>query len=140
MPMFDFVENNFDSLLRHVEQYYDFKQILVKVCSRASYARDQIASKIRASCEQDLIISRADREHTCARDRDLIASKCTYDSEPHCTSIFKLALFCEGFAPQGPHSHILMTGVRQRFILSELQNFSIQKISTFLAYLEPFHH
>ena len=84
MPMFDFVENNFDSLLRHVEQYYDFKQILVKVCSRASYARDQIASKIRASCEQDSIISRADREHTCARDRDLIASKCTYDSEPHC--------------------------------------------------------
>ena len=82
--MFDFVENNFDSLLRHVEQYYDFKQILVKVCSRASYARDQIASKIRASCEQDSIISRADREHTCARDRDLIASKCTYDSEPHC--------------------------------------------------------
>ena len=85
MPMFDFVENNFDSLLRHVEQYYDFKQILVKVCSRASYAHDQIASKIRASCEQDSIISRADREHTCARDRDLIASKCTYDSEPHCT-------------------------------------------------------
>ena len=84
MPMFDFVENNFDSLLRHVEQYYDFKQILVKVCSRASYARDQIAIKIRASCEQDSIISRADREHTCARDRDLIASKCTYDSEPHC--------------------------------------------------------
>ena len=82
--MFDFVENNFDSLLRHVEQYYDFKQILVKVCSRASYARDQIASKIRASCEQDSIISRADRKHTCARDRDLIASKCTYDSEPHC--------------------------------------------------------
>ena len=83
MPMFDFVENNFDSLLRHVEQYYDFKQILVKVCSRASYARDQIASKIRASCEQDSIISGADHEHTCAR--DLIASKCTYDSEPHCT-------------------------------------------------------
>ena len=53
MPMFDFVENNIDSLLRHVEQYYDFKRILVKVCSRASYARDQIASKIRASCEQD---------------------------------------------------------------------------------------
>ena len=46
---------------------------------------DQIASKIRASCEQDSIISQADREHTCARDRDLIASKCTYDSEPHCT-------------------------------------------------------
>ena len=84
MSMFDFVENNFDSLLRHVEQYYDFKQILVKVCSRASYARDQIASKIRVSCEQDSIISRADREHTCAHDRDLIASKCTYDSEPHC--------------------------------------------------------
>ena len=68
--MFDFVENNFDSLLRHVEQYYDFKQILVKVCSRASYARDQIASKIRASCEQDSIISRADREHiVCSRSR-----------------------------------------------------------------------
>ena len=89
MPMFDFVENNFDSLLRHVEQYYDFKQILVKVCSRASYARDQIASKIRASCEQDSIISRADRKHTCARDRDLIASKCTYDSEPHCNCFEK---------------------------------------------------
>ena len=66
MPMFDFVENNIDSLLRHVEQYYDFKQILVKVCSRASYARDQIASKIRASCEQDSIISRA---HMCSRSR-----------------------------------------------------------------------
>ena len=82
MPMFDFVENNFDSLLRHVEQYYDFKQILVKVCSRASYARDQIASKLRARFDHFASRSRADREHTCARDRDLIASKCTYDSEP----------------------------------------------------------
>ena len=54
MPMFDFVENNFDSLLRHVEQYYDFKQILVKVCSRASYAREQVmlAIKSRAKFEQ----------------------------------------------------------------------------------------
>ena len=61
MPMFDFVENNFDSLLRHVEQYYDFKQILVKVCwSQAKF--EQVVSKIRASCEQDSIISRSDRE------------------------------------------------------------------------------
>ena len=97
--MFDFVENNFDSLLRHVEQYYDFKQILVKVCSRASYARDQITSKIRASCEQDSIISRADREHTCARDRDLIASKCIYDSEPHCSSRDLLCSTCTVHTP-----------------------------------------
>ena len=44
-----------------------------------------LAIKSRAKFEQDSIISRADREHMCARDRDLIASKCTYDSEPHCS-------------------------------------------------------
>ena len=47
---------------------------MLAIKSRAKF--EQVASKIRSF-----------REHTCARDRDLIASKCTYDSEPHCNCV-----------------------------------------------------